>query len=130
MRPDLGKRKNWRLQSSVAAGILCFLQRLLRWLHCCSVRTCWRLDAGRMPPKGAKAALPVGREKPIRTSTTTLLGTSAEVKRGVREKMNAKIKIATLDRFLEKKIKREHSVKQGRRLHRIYQNSLGLLELS
>ncbi|KAJ1120817.1 hypothetical protein NDU88_008966 [Pleurodeles waltl] len=62
-----------------------------------------------MPPKGVKAALLAGRGKPIRTSTTTRPGASAEVKlemkRGLCEKMNAKIKTVSLDRFLEKKKK-------------------------
>ncbi|KAJ1156108.1 hypothetical protein NDU88_008833 [Pleurodeles waltl] len=56
-----------------------------------------------MPPKGAKAVFPAGRGKPIRTSTTTRLGAPAEVKRGLAEKMNGKVKIASLDRFLEKR---------------------------
>ncbi|KAJ1143518.1 hypothetical protein NDU88_009826 [Pleurodeles waltl] len=60
-----------------------------------------------MPPKGVKAALLAGRGKPIRTSTTTRPGESAEVKlemkRGLCEKMNAKIITVSLDRFLGKK---------------------------
>ncbi|KAJ1150969.1 hypothetical protein NDU88_003756 [Pleurodeles waltl] len=69
MCSDLGKEKTLQLRSSLATRILCFLRRLLRWLHCCGVHTCWRLDAGRMPPEGAKAVFSAGRGKPIRTKT-------------------------------------------------------------
>ncbi|KAJ1082203.1 hypothetical protein NDU88_002371 [Pleurodeles waltl] len=55
-----------------------------------------------MPPNGAKAAFSAGRGKPIRNSATTCLGAPVEVKRGLGEKTNAKVKITTLDRFFEK----------------------------
>ncbi|KAJ1139956.1 hypothetical protein NDU88_006317 [Pleurodeles waltl] len=63
MCADFGKGKILQARSSGAARILCFLQRLLHWLHCCGIFSCWRLNTRRMPPKGAKAALSAGREK-------------------------------------------------------------------
>ncbi|KAJ1080405.1 hypothetical protein NDU88_000613 [Pleurodeles waltl] len=103
MCADFGKEKTFQTRSSGAARILCFLQRLFHWLHCCGVHTCWRASVRRMPPKGVKAALSAGRGKPQRISTTTRQGTANEVKCGSGEKTSNKPKNTLMDRFFEKR---------------------------
>ncbi|KAJ1118542.1 hypothetical protein NDU88_006733 [Pleurodeles waltl] len=92
MCTDFGKVEILLARTIGNARILCFLRRLLHWLHCCGVYACWRFNGRQMPPKGAKAALSAGRVKPLRTSATTRQGAAIEVTRGSGEKTSAKSK--------------------------------------
>ncbi|KAJ1161638.1 hypothetical protein NDU88_002122 [Pleurodeles waltl] len=78
MCADSGKGKTLQARSSGAARILCFLRRLLHWLHCCGVHTFWRLNVRRMQPKGAKAAFSARRGNQLRISTTPRQGAAIE----------------------------------------------------
>ncbi|KAJ1185402.1 hypothetical protein NDU88_002195 [Pleurodeles waltl] len=62
-------------------------------LHCSSVCVRLRLDAGRMPPKGAKATPPAVRRKQTRMNTAGRPGASDEVKHEIKRGPHEKTQI-------------------------------------
>ncbi|KAJ1154772.1 hypothetical protein NDU88_007515 [Pleurodeles waltl] len=100
--------EGWRRQPLrvTIIRIHCFFRQLAWQIHCSSARL--GLNAGRMPPKGVKAALPAVRGKQAKLSAICRSDDSDElklqhkVKRGALEKVNVKLKSVPLD-TLERK---------------------------